>query len=455
MAYNCEKAQENISAYVDGELGVIDTLLLKLHTIKCKKCREDLNFEKDLVRTMSAENFFLPHNFSESLHKKLETEYTRNPVKNRQTAMVSSAPSSISSVIFGWMKGKRTYLVAAACMLVFVFALSAYQFSVVDNVANVETNEPAMVSAPKGMARVANMDSITDENIASQEIAGVNESVFDKFRNKYMTKKFVANFSVMNDTVGYSTTQKRGITSIMRTIKDVVSDVVSGKKPSLASMPSVNTSINSIKYVRPTTASAKVAVDLREKVPIAVSDESIYGVLMVDRNAINQANSGVSVASSGNYDLRENKSENAAYTPENEKLSFAYSDVVDYSGYTPELLSVKSATFTSEKSKVSAVKDILYEFRNSIEMKETESSITITIDGVNYLVLVSRLKMCNECTFKQMHGRDYSESYNSLIKKQSLLMDDPAKYSELEEVTKEIEELLSKLGNNTITINLE
>ena len=63
MAYNCDKAQENISAYVDGELGVIDTLLLKLHTIKCEKCREDLKFEKDIVRTMSTENFFLPHNF--------------------------------------------------------------------------------------------------------------------------------------------------------------------------------------------------------------------------------------------------------------------------------------------------------------------------------------------------------------------------------------------------------
>ena len=453
MAYNCEKAQENISAYVDGELGVIDTLLLKLHTIKCKKCREDLSFEKDLVRTMSAENFFLPHDFSESLHKKLETEYTRNPVKNRQSVEVKRAPESISSVIAGWMRGKRTYLVAAACMLVFVFAFSAYQFSVVDNVANVETNEPAMVYSPKGMARVANMDDITDENIASQEVAGVNESVFDKFRNKYMTKKFVANFSVMNDTVGYSTTQSRGITSIMRTIKDVVSDVVSGKKPSVASMPSINTSINSIAYVRPTSSSAKVAVDLREKVPLTVDDESMYGVLMVDKNAQIQNNHGVSAASSGNYDIRENKTEKAAYSPEKEKLTF--SNVTNYSAYTPTSLSVKSATFTSEKSKVSAVKDILYEFRNSIEINETNSSITIKIDSVNYSVLVSRLKMCEECTFKQMQGRDYAMSYNNLVKKQAMLIDQPAKYNELEEVTNEIEELLSKLGNNTITINIE
>lgn len=454
MAYNCEKAQENISAYVDGELGVIDTLLLKLHTLKCEKCREDLKFEKDLVSAMSAENFFLPHNFSENLHKKLETEYTRNPVKNRQSVEFKKAPESISSVIAAWTKGKRTYLVAAACMIVFVFALSAYQFSVVnDNVASVQPDEPAVVYAPKGMARVANMDDITDENIASQEIAGVNESVFDKFRNKYMTKKFVANFSVVNDTVGYSTTKNRGITSIMRTIKDVVSDVVSGKKPSVASMPSINTSINTIAYVRPTTSSAKVAVDLREKVPLTVDDESMYGVLMVDKTPAVQKNSEASVASAGHYDIRENKSENAAYSPEKANLTF--SDTTNYSSYTPASLSVKNATFTSKRENVSAIKEILYEFKDCIEMKETTSSITITIDSVNYLVLVSRLKMCEECTFKQMQGRDYTMSYNNLVKKQAMLMDQPAKYNELEEVTREIEELISKLGNNTITINLE
>ena len=455
MSYTCDKAQENISAYVDGELGLIESIRLKLHTLKCEKCRSDLEFEKSIVETMSAESFFIPHDLSAKIHRQLEIEYNNRPAKENVKVEFKNANLSLSSTILNWVNEKKTYLALGACALVFVFGLSVYQLSVNNtDVANVPTDEPQMVYSPKGMARVASMEDITDENIASQEVAGVNQNVFDKFRNKYMTKKFVPNFSVMNDTVSYSTAQKRGITSIMRTIKEVVTDAVSGKNVNVASLPKVNTSFTSLSYVRPTTASAMVAVDLRSKVPVSVGDETMYGVLMVDKTAVDtKANSGVSVASAGNYDIRTN--DKSAYTPESQTNAFVYSDVVNYSSYTPPSLSIKSATFTANKANASVIKDILYEFKSSIDMKETDSDITISIDSVNYEVLVSRLKMSDACSFKQVQGRDYSMSYNNLIKKQATLMNDPAKYSELEDVTEEIEELLSKLGSNTIKINLD
>ncbi len=452
MSYNCEKAQENISAYVDGELGTIESIRLKLHTLKCEKCREDLNFEKDLVRTMSSETFFLPHDFSESLHRKLEEEYTKNPVKRKVRAEFKNTLPSLSSKIFIWINEKKSYVAACACLAIFVFALSVYQLSGNENIAQEDTLQTQVVQYPKGMARVADMSDITEENISSQEIAGVNQNVFDKFRNKYMTKKFVANFSVVNDTVGYSTTHNRGITSIMRTIKDVVTDAISGKNVNTASLPRVNTSITSIAYSRPTTASSKVAVDLREKIPVNVPDESMYGLLMVDKNT---SNSNVSVASEGNYDLRKNANGKEAYNPESGKGAFGYSDIVDYSGYSPSSLSVKSATFTADIANHSAIKDILYEYKNSIEIMETNSNITISVDGVNFEVIVSRFKMSNLCTINQTQGRDYTMSYNNLVKKQSSLMKDTNKYNELLEITEEIEKLLSKLGENTIKINFE
>ena len=81
MSYTCDKAQENISAYVDGELGLIESIRLKLHTLKCEKCRSDLEFEKSIVRTMSAESFFIPHDLSEKVHRQLEIEYNNRPAK--------------------------------------------------------------------------------------------------------------------------------------------------------------------------------------------------------------------------------------------------------------------------------------------------------------------------------------------------------------------------------------
>lgn len=450
MSYNCDRAQENISAYVDGELGTIESIRLKLHTLKCKKCREDLNFEKDLVRTMSSENFFLPHDFSESLHRKLETEYTKNPVKREISAEFENTLPRLSSKIFTWLNEKKLYVSACACIAVFVFALSAYQLGGNENISYEETTQTQTTYYPKGMARVADMSDITDDNISSQKIEGANQNVFDKFRNKYMTKKFVANFNVVNDTVGYSTTQDRGITSIMRTIKDVVTDAVSGKKGNASSLPKVNTSIKAIAYVNPASASSKVAVDLRDKVPASVDDESMYGVLMINKNL-----SKPSVASAENYDIRKNSNEKEAYNPESDKIAFSYSDVFDYSGYTPSSLSVKTSTFTADIANFTAIKNVLSEYKYSMELQETDSNITISVDSVNYDVIVSRLKMSNLCTFNQTQGRDYTKSYNNLVKKQSGFMNDPSKYNDLIQITEEIEKLISKLGKNTIKINFE
>ncbi len=464
MSYNCDKAQENISAYVDGELGIIDSIRLKLHTIKCEKCREDLSFEKDLVRTMSSENFFLPYDFSKSLHSKLEAEYNKAPAAKKKEVVFEAKTPGFASSFFTWINEKKAYVAVCACLLMFVLGFMAFQLGGShDDVAQDDDVQTEMVYMPKGLARVADMSSISDESISSQEIAGANQNVFDKFRNKYMTKKFVANFRVVNDTVGYSTTQNRGITAIMRTIKEVVTDAVSGKTTSTATVPRVNTSLTSIAYVRPTTASSKVAVDLRARVPVSVEDESMYGVLMMDKSisgsnstsaSTEKQNSNVSVASSRDYDIREGASEKAAYMPSGNKLAFTYSDIMDYSVYTPSSLSVKNATFSMNKSDVSSVREILYEFRNSIELQETDSNILITIDSVNYEVLVSRLKMSDICTFNQAQGRDYTMSYNNLVGKQSKLMSEPNKYDELVTVTEEIEELLMKLGKNTIRINL-
>ncbi len=545
MSYNCEKALENISAYVDGELGIIESIKLKIHTLLCKECREELEFEKRILASMSSETFFMPHKFNEELHKKLETEYKKNPVKVERKLDISiKAPATTS--FFEWFNDKKAYFAVAACLLIFVFAISSFQLGTTDNVAEEGNAKTEMVYSYKGAARTANIDGVTEENVSSQNVAGVNQNIFDKFRNKYMTKKFANNFVLENDTIGYSTTKSRGITSILQTIKEVVTDAVSGETPtSTARGPQVTTSVSNIAqvsetihvkqeetkpstqvvsnatepepstqrivnveetkppvyepvkfetapvttitYVEPAEAAEKVAVDMREKVPVEVEDESMYGVLMVNKAADETTPSEASISKKNNnekavaardsvMDTATNTSDKAANTPDivsdtpatasntpvvasnitaEQGNKFMYNDVYNYSSYSPKTLLVKTASFSAPAANEKAIKDVLYEFKDNIETNDNDTYIVVSIDHANYDAFVSRLKLSDLCTFNQTQGRDYSMSYNNLVKKQSALMTEPNKYDELVEVTEEIEQLLGKISNNTIKISFK
>ena len=410
---------------------------------------------------MSSETFFVPHYFNAEFHKRLEAEYTNSPVKTPVTANFEDCNESIYVRFFKWINGKRVSLAACACVFVFVFAIFAIQFGNTDVAENDGNMRPEIVYNQRDIAKTANLDGVTDENVASQKVADANKSIFDKFKNKYMTRKFTQNF-IVNDTVGYSTTQTRGITAIMRTIKEVVTEAVSGNKANTGSLPSINTALNTGK--RPSVAaSQKLAVVLREKIPVSVDDESLFGVVMVDKtrpenNTVAIASNEPALASDMRAAIMEDaRVDNKPYVIDSSAPTnnIGSGDIRDYSAYSPSALSVKNSIYTVERKNIDYIRDILYEFRNVIDVEETPSSIVIIIDNINYEALSSRLKMSELCTFNQTQGRDYSMSYANLINKQKNLIDSSASYDEIYNVTKEIENLLSNLGDNTIKLNIQ
>lgn len=180
---DCEKIQEFISLYVDGELEQDKICELENHIESCESCKNEFNQILDIVDSLkSLPQLELPDDFHNELMDKIKANTDAKSIEIKKPKFK----------IFANKKWKMVSALAAACCAFIIFS------TVLNNFNDLNTNTAP--SLPRAASQNYNSSSYTQSETGSNEMVAEGEQISEDIAEKNAASEQLRGYEEQNES---------------------------------------------------------------------------------------------------------------------------------------------------------------------------------------------------------------------------------------------------------------